>query len=172
MKRSRRGTVCRNSSRSVISSAVRRKRHGKNRLPGQSDAETGKSLKYKRDFCKEAKPEPGSGLSSAARGNRNSVPVYLRQLAGTGTRFRFCLRQLPGTGTRFRYVFGVSREPELGSGMSSASPGNRNSVPVCLRRHPRTGTRFRFIFGSLWEPEPGSGLFLAARGNRNSVPVF
>ena len=145
MKRSRRGTVCRNSSRSVISSAVRRKRHGKNRLPGQSDAETGKSSKYKRDFCKEAKPEPGSGfvlgslwepepgsgLFLAAPGNRNPVPV--------------CLRRLPGTGTRFRYVFGVSREPELGSGLSSAACGNRNPVPVCFWQLAGTGTRFRFF---------------------------
>ena len=58
-------------------------------MPGQSDAEIGKSLKYKRDFCKEAKPEPGSGFVS----DSSREPE-------------------PGSG----FVFGSSREPELGSG--------------------------------------------------------
>ena len=105
----------------------------------------GTGTRFRFIFVSSREPEPGSGMSSASPENRNSVPVCFWQLAGTGTRFRFCPRQLVGTGTRFRFVSGSSREPEPGSGLFLAAPGNRNPVPVYLRQLAGTGTRFRFF---------------------------
>ena len=145
---------------------------GKTDCQGRATQRQEKARNINAISAKKQNRNPVPVLSSAACGNRNPVPVYLRQL--------------PGTGTRFRYVFGVFREPELGSGYLRQLPGIGTRFRFCPRQLVGTGTRFRFIFGSSREselgsgfasgssrePEPGSGLFLAARGNRNPVPVY
>ena len=117
----------------------------------------GTGTRFRFIFGSSREPELGSGLSSSARGNRNSVPVLSSAAPGNRNSVPVCLRRLPRTGTRFRFIFGSLWEPEPGSGLFLAAPGNRNPVPVCLRRLPGTGTRFRYVFGVSREPGLGSG---------------